>query len=194
MHNKLSSVALALALLESVEGALAQSDPQLRQATATLAVAAPLSNEVSRARRAEELQREAAIWLHEGLGFPVVATAPRIVFVPAGRMSSLRYRDTPGGRLLPSDPEIVAVYDDQTRTIYLSNSWTGEQSTGGSILVHETVHHIQNLSGQKFECPEAREEPAFAAQELWLRRFGGSLESDFGLDPFTVLARTLCLW
>jgi hypothetical protein len=194
MHEEFGSVVLALSLLASVDGAIAQSDPQLRQATVTAVTDAPLSDELSRARRAEELQRKAAIWLHEELGFPLVATAPRIEFVQAGRMSGLRHRDTPGDRLVSSDAETVAVYDDDTRTIYLPDTWTGEQSTEGSILVHETVHHLQNLSGQKFECPEAREEPAFAAQERWLRRFGGSLESDFGLDPFTVLARTLCLW
>jgi hypothetical protein len=55
------------------------------------------------------------------------------------------------------------------------------------------IHLPQNLGNFKYECPEAREKLAFAAQKRWLELFGLTLGSDFELDPFTLLVRTSCL-
>jgi hypothetical protein len=137
---------------------------------------------------------EVSEWLHEELGFPVVHSAPKIEFVPNDRLADHRFRDVPADRTGANDTDVLAVYDDDTNTIYLPESWSADRSIGASILVHETVHHIQNLSGETFACPEAREAAAFDAQERWLNRFGDSLESEFGIDPFTVLARSMCAW
>jgi hypothetical protein len=58
--------------------------------------------------------------------------------------------------------------------------------------VHEMVHHLQNVGGLKYPCPDAREKPAYLAQDRWLRRFGLDLETAFGIDLFTVLVRSAC--
>jgi hypothetical protein len=55
------------------------------------------------------------------------------------------------------------------------------------------VHHLQARAGLKYACAEASEEPAYAAQERWLARFGRSLQSDFDIDAFTLLASVQCL-
>lgn len=133
-------------------------------------------------------------WLHDELALPEVPEVPGIQFVPDHRLADHRFRDVPADRTGAGDADVLAVYDDDARTIYLPESWSADRSAGGSILVHETVHHIQNLSGEGFACPEAREAAAFDAQERWLNRFGQSLESSFGIDPFTVLARSICGW
>jgi hypothetical protein len=83
---------------------------------------------------------------------------------------------------------------DAERTIYLSTAWTGDSPADLSVLVHEMVHHQQNLAGEKFECHQEREKLAYAAQERWLNRFGHSLEADFELDGFSLLAKTRCLY
>ena len=61
-----------------------------------------------------------------------------------------------------------------------------------SVLVHELVHHLQEASGQRPACPAERERDAYALQERWLRRFGGSLERDFGIAPIFVLVAGVC--
>ncbi len=61
-----------------------------------------------------------------------------------------------------------------------------------SVLVHEMVHHLQNVGGQKFDCPEAREKTAYEAQERWLAMFGLSLQDELNIDPFTVLVKGMC--
>jgi hypothetical protein len=55
------------------------------------------------------------------------------------------------------------------------------------------VHHIQNVNGQKFECPAAREKAAYLAQDLWLKQFDRSLENDFQIDKLTLLVQTTCM-
>jgi hypothetical protein len=56
------------------------------------------------------------------------------------------------------------------------------------------VHHLQSLGGERFECPRAREEMAYAAQEKWLNIFGQDLTSTFEIDKFTLLVRTHCAY
>jgi hypothetical protein len=110
-------------------------------------------------------------------------------------MAQIRYRGSAGNQAMPLDMgrDIVAVYDDAKRTIYLPEGWSGVTPAEQSLLVHEMVHHLQNLGNLKYECPEAREKLAFVAQEQWLELFDHTLASEFELDPFTLLVRTSCL-
>jgi hypothetical protein len=89
--------------------------------------------------------------------------------------------------------EVIAVYRDDTRTIYLNESWTGTSPAEVSVLVHEMVHHLQNVAGLKYECPAAREKPAYLAQNAWLQRFGSDLETEFEIDMMTMLVTTSCM-
>jgi hypothetical protein len=88
--------------------------------------------------------------------------------------------------------DIVGVYNDQTRTIFLSNNWAGSTPAELSVLVHEMVHHIQNEAGIKYECPAERERLAYEAQEKWLGLFGRSLQSEFGINGLALLVSTSC--
>ena len=88
----------------------------------------------------------------------------------------------------------VAIYIDGEQTIYLPEGWTGRTPAELSVLVHEMVHHLQNLGGLKHECPRAREKLAYAAQERWLKRFGRDLEGEFEINPFTVLVNSNCAY
>jgi hypothetical protein len=88
--------------------------------------------------------------------------------------------------------KVFSVYDDVTKTIYLREGWTGSTAAELSILVHEMVHHLQNLGRLKFQCLAAREKLAYEAQEQWLRLFGSDLWRDFEIDQFTLLLTTRC--
>ncbi len=140
-----------------------------------------------------------AAWLSSTIALPELDQLPAVSYASADAMLARRYNIrahddwsvTVGSG---SEPDIVAIYDDDRRMIYLSNDWPGSTPAGLSVLVHEMVHHIQNVAGLKYACAEAREEPAFAAQEEWLAQYGSSLETEFGIDPFTLLVRTHCLY
>jgi len=143
-------------------------------------------------------------WLSTNFGLPENHDYPSIELVPPTTMAAIRYRSVAGGwpQVSASDnnslplsgvSELVAVYNDTNRTIYLSEGWTGVTFTDLSILVHEMVHHLQNVGQLKYNCPQAREAVAFAAQEQWLSLSGRTLESEFGIDKLTLLVRTNCL-
>ena len=139
-------------------------------------------------------------WLSIEFDLPVAGHHPRIELVPPAEIAALRY-----GRRFPnagtdrvssghSASDVVAVYSDSARTIYLAEEWTGGTPAELSVLVHEMVHHLQSVAGLKYECPQAREKLAYQAQERWLALFGRDLAQDFELDGFSLLAKTKCFY
>jgi hypothetical protein len=143
-----------------------------------------------------------AEWLSVEFALPITSIAPTVALVPAEQMRGIRY----GAFTAPSEVngggpgekahahDIVALYDDQSQTIYLPSGWSGETPAELSILVHEMAHHMQNLGGVNYACPQEREKVSFAAQQRWLGRFGTNLEREFGIDGFTLLVRTNCMY
>ncbi len=144
------------------------------------------------------------VWLSANYGFPAIFDQPRIERAPSSEMAMLRHKGLPasslGGASAVQDQEasvekmrdVVAVYNDQTRTIYLSDKWAGRTPAELSVLVHEMVHHLQNEAGITYECPAEREKPAYEAQNKWLSLFGGSLESEFQINGLALLISTSC--
>lgn len=139
-------------------------------------------------------------WLSFGLLLPEHYAHPRIEFVSQETMRLVRVDGT-GSRPLSTGvahsefaDNIQALYNDRNRTIYLAAGWTGDTPAELSILVHEMVHHLQNVAGLKYACAEEREKLAYTAQEQWLALFGRSLWEDFRIDPLTLLVRTRCMY
>ncbi len=114
-----------------------------------------------------------AAWLSFNLMLPPVYDHPSVEFVSLAK--------------------VEALYDDKTRTIFLPQGWTGRSPAELSLLVHEMVHHVQNVAGLTYACPEEREKIAYAAQRQWLALFGRDLMRDFKIDPMTLLVRTNCM-
>ena len=151
----------------------------------------------------KELLTVIVLWLSTNFGLPPSYDHPRVEFVPTTEIVALRYKGLAAGWLLQPGAvaghphqavEVVSVYDDSTKTIYLPDGWTSSKPADVSILVHEMVHHLQNVGGLKFACPQEREQLAYSAQERWLGLFGHDLLHDFELDPFTILVKTKCIY
>jgi hypothetical protein len=143
-------------------------------------------------------------WLSVEFDLPAVHGHPQIELVPAAKIAALRYKGMlpdPQTNFAPTDRgatsadhDTVAVYSDAARTIYLPEGWTGSTPAELSVLVHEVIHHAQNVLGLKYECPQEREKLAYLAQDRWLGLFGRSLASDFDLDPMSLLVKTRCFY
>ena len=135
-------------------------------------------------------------WLLNQLSLPPNDHKPNIELVPAQTIVAMRYplfsKQQWSDQSALSLHDTVAIYDDSTQTIYLADDWNGSTPAELSILVHEMVHHFQNIHGLKYECAQAREELAYRAQGHWLGLFGHDLASDFDLDPFSLLVKTRC--
>jgi len=143
-------------------------------------------------------------WLSVNTGLPSTDVHPRVKFASPTEMLELRVsvsrRDVATGDTVAGDTalaesayDLQALYDDRSRTIHLSEGWTGATPAESSVLVHELVHHLQNVAQLRYDCAEAREKLAYQAQEKWLELFRTSLAAEFEMDPMTILVRTNCL-
>jgi hypothetical protein len=130
------------------------------------------------------------VWLSAHTGLPEPQDLPIVRQSSPQILADLRYREAGVHRRR----EVVGVYVDTTATIHLSESWDSRNVADVSILVHELVHHLQNVADLTYDCPAAREKLAYQAQAHWLAMFGHSLEDDFGLDAMTLKLTTECLY
>jgi len=152
------------------------------------------------AQLTEALLDDIVTWLSSNFDLPAIKQRPVVEFASKMELARLRARDrTSSQGFMESDGqlarrEVVALYDNETRTILLPDDWGGTSPADQSVLVHEMVHHLQNVGGLKFVCPQAREKLAYLAQDKWLERFGLSLENEFDVDMFTVLITSACMY
>ena len=153
-------------------------------------------------RAEENLFDEIVNWLSSNFDLPAIKDRPNIAIrlkyktsndPRCGPCALAGFTKDEGGDQL-AQRRVVALYDNNSKTIFLPNNWIGTSPTDQSVLVHEMVHHLQNLAKLKFECPMAREKVAYMAQDKWLGRFGTSLEKEFDVDMFTVLISSACMY
>jgi uncharacterized protein DUF6647 len=134
-----------------------------------------------------------ALWLAANFDLPTSAELPTVELATTTQIQTLRYDGIVHDARHTAENQSVAVYIDKTKTIYLPATWKPDNAADLSILVHEMVHHLQNVGNLKFACLAEREELAYQAQEAWLKLFGRDLRRDFELDPFTLLVKTRCM-
>ena len=144
------------------------------------------------------------IWISANYALPATFEHPRIERVASIEMAGLRYkgllsalqRETSAIQEQESSFEkrrdVVALYNDETWAIYLSDRWTGRTPAELSVLVHEMVHHLQNEAGTAYECAAEREKLAYEAQDKWLHLFGRNLEDEFEINGLALLVSTSC--
>ena len=135
----------------------------------------------------EALLTAIVLWLSINFPLPANLNHPGIKFVSAAEMIAQR-TDVSASEV---SSDIVSLYSNESRTIFLLNGWEGKTPAELSILVHEMVHHLQNVGQLKFACSEEREELAYKAQDDWLHLFGRDLERDFQMDAFSILVKSL---
>jgi hypothetical protein len=206
MESLMRKLVLAALLLSTAtisgSGCLhAQQSPSPRLATNVEAQPQPAPSGELRSHdlHSTALLRSIVTWLSMNFDLAPTDALPHIKYETPSAMASRRKRDLPGanhqpGSVADSGQETVALYDDRDNTIYLPAKWTGQTPAEVSVLVHEMVHHLQNIAKARFECPQAREQLAYAAQQKWLALFGRNLNDEFQIDPFTLLVTTRCMY
>ena len=148
----------------------------------------------------EDLLEEIVTWLSSNFDLPANKDRPAIEFASRMELARLRARDLASSQSFMGNDgqaaqrEVVALYDNHRSTILLPDDWDSTSPADQSVLVHEMVHHLQNLGKLKFDCPQARENTAYLAQAKWLERFGLSLEKEFDVDMFPVLISSACMY
>ena len=154
------------------------------------------------ARAAGDLLDEIVIWLSSNFDLPAIKDRPAIELVSKTELATMHAEDQAHWQGLTqaegtdqsTQRQVVALYNIKSKTILLPDDWIGKSPVDQSVLVHEMVHHLQNMAEFKFECPMAREKLAYLAQDKWLGRFGMILEKEFDVDMFTVLISSACMY
>jgi hypothetical protein len=153
----------------------------------------------------QALLKKIVDWLAARFGLPAIHDYPRIEFVSSlqiehdFRNHGSAASETNAGASFPAaiiaQPQnVVAFYRTSSRTIVLADGWTGNTPSETSVLVHEMVHHLQNIGGLHYECPQAREKLAYQSQDEWLKQFGQDLQGIFEVDKLTILVRSSCVF
>ncbi|MGF1625640.1 MAG: DUF6647 family protein [Alphaproteobacteria bacterium] len=127
-------------------------------------------------------------WLAASFGLPADVGPPSVRFMTPEALVAIRY----GSPNAAGDPDVIALYDDETGTVLLRVGWDGRDVADSSVLVHELVHHVQNVAQLSYPCPAARERLAYEAQARWLALFGHDLDSAFGLDEAMLKLSFVC--
>ncbi len=137
-------------------------------------------------------------WLSINFGLPASYDHPEVRFVNQDAMIEVRasvLEQEEVEKLREAVEEghaFLALYDDASQTIYLPEHWSARSPADVSLLVHEMVHHLQNVGKVEHECKEARERPAYRAQARWLDSVGTTIDVEFKVDSLTLLVRTTC--
>jgi hypothetical protein len=93
----------------------------------------------------------------------------------------------------PVDASVVAVYDRKYRVIFLSTGWRADSIADRGTLVHELVHHVQEVARIPYPCLAARETLAYHLQAKWLRDNGvADPYTLMNVDEFTIMMHSLC--
>ncbi|WP_108658258.1 DUF6647 family protein [Acuticoccus kandeliae] len=139
-------------------------------------------------------------WIAITADLPAAEQHPKIAFVASAEIGAIRsaivQRTASGAapmRNTTPAPSVYAFYDEQSGTIYLPDTWSETSPADVSILVHETVHHLQSLAGSKYACPAARERQAYEAQARWLAMFEMEIHEAFEIGPMAMLFLTRCV-
>ncbi len=149
-----------------------------------------------------ELMTVIVTWLSYSVGLPVNYTHPAVVIVPHENMVETWARErgnavSQEGFLSAEESlhelELYGFYADLTQTIYLDEQWSVSSMADVSLLVHEMAHHLQAASTITYACAAEREQVAYKAQSIWLENIGLDLNSEFKIDPMTLLLRTRCM-
>ena len=147
----------------------------------------------------EALLTAIVVWLSANYDLPSSFEHPRVEFVSAKEMNSHFFEGIarePHAAILLNQPEVdvVSLYSNEAKTIYLLDGWKGKTPGELSMLVHEMVHHLQNVVQLKFACSQEREKVAYKAQDGWLGLFGSELMREFQIDPFSLHVKTTCFY
>ena len=138
----------------------------------------------------EALLTAIVLWLSINFPLPANLNHPGIKFVSAAEMIATLNKSQPqrsGVSASEISWDVVSLYSNESKTIYLMDVWTGKTPAELSILVHEMVHHLQNVGQLKFACPEEREELAYKALVTFIRAgFGARLSDGPFLNPCEV--------
>ena len=113
----------------------------------------------------KEILTALMIWLGANTPFDTNHDIPKVLFLTQTQMEELYY---------PEDQEkmpnkLHGLYDRESETIILSETWDRRDPWDLAVLLHEMVHYLQDMNKVEFECTAQMERDAWPIQQKYLR-------------------------
>lgn len=119
---------------------------------------------------------------------------PEVKFTSSERMAILAYGEEEY-RKMGKDQTFTfnALYNHETRTVYLRKNWNIKNPYHQGELLHELVHYMQIKNGglEKVQCVGNLEPQAYFLHEFWLRLNKLAIDPEV-FDPFSIAIRSMC--
>ena len=128
----------------------------------------------------------ASLWINAHTGLPLLTEVPRIEQRTSTELFVMMYKDDKDADKY--DIMAVTAYD----TIYLRNTFDERDILDLSILVHELVHVMQNLSDVEYACIIENEQEAYELQSKWLAQNGVNYYDKFDTLYYQAIQDASC--
>jgi len=113
----------------------------------------------------KEILTALMIWLGANTTLDTNHDIPKVVFLPQDKMEQLYYVDEP--EKLPN--ELHGLYDTESDTIILRDTWDRRKAWDMGVLIHEMVHYLQDMNSMDFQCTAQMEKDAWPIQQKYLK-------------------------
>ena len=111
----------------------------------------------------KEILTAIMIWLGANTSLDTNHDIPKVLFLPQSEMESLFYK---GEGKMPNT--LHGLYDKDSDTIILPDTWDRREPWDLGVLVHEMVHYLQDQNNQKFNCIAEMERDSWPIQKKYL--------------------------
>ena len=106
------------------------------------------------------------IWLGANTTLDTNHDIPKVLFLPQAQMEKLYYPEEQEN--LPNN-KLHGLYDTESDTIILLDTWDRRKPWDMAVLLHEMVHYLQDMNNLKFECTAEMERDAWPIQKQYLK-------------------------
>ena len=94
----------------------------------------------------------------------------------------------------PSAPDVIAVYDHESSTVYLPIYFDKNNMAHKAILLHELVHHLQYKADydEKVRCKPMLEKQAYDLMDKWIEHNNVTMPAELTIGPLLRFTLTQC--
>ena len=112
----------------------------------------------------KEILTALMIWLGANTPFDTNHDIPNILFMSQDQMEQMFYKGT-----VKMPNTLHGLYDKESDTIILPDTWDRRKAWDMGVLLHEMVHYLQDINNHEFSCTAEMERDAWPIQQQYLK-------------------------
>ena len=112
----------------------------------------------------KEILTALMIWLGANTSFDTNHDIPNVLFLSQTQMEQMFYK---GNDKMPNT--LHGLYDQESDTIILPDTWDRRKAWDLGVLLHEMVHYLQDQNNMDFNCTAEMERESWPIQQRYLK-------------------------